>query len=154
MPPDSRIYFDPPATEPRAFAGQKGGAAKAYLQKVAKLVPIEIVGAYESAILLASKVDPEKARIYVYWILFGLAFLGTLWYVGWRIGENYFKQRHLFVYGAAFIVWAYAVSGQRLLPSPYYQDTLAGIVLIIASVIFGRIKLPAKEKPPKKRNAE
>jgi hypothetical protein len=58
MEPDSRIYFDPPVDQPRAFGGQRGGAAKRYLQKVAKLVPVEIVGAYEAAMDLIKFNEP------------------------------------------------------------------------------------------------
>src|SRR5262249_32490418 len=59
--------------------------AKHYLQKVASLVPVEIVGAYEAATLLVNGVKPEAARIWFYWGLFGLGLLGTLLYFGWRI---------------------------------------------------------------------
>src|SRR5438105_12638100 len=104
-PDSSRIYFDTAATEARAVSGKKGETAKHYLAKVAKLVPVEIVGAYEAAILLVSGIKPESIHTVVYWILFGLGFLGTLWYVGWQIGEEFAKQKHLIVYGAAYVVW-------------------------------------------------
>jgi hypothetical protein len=145
MEQDSRIYFDKPVTEAKAFSGRKGRQAKEFLEKVAKLVPVEIVGPYKASILFVDGIQPATLHIWGYWGLFVLGFLGTLWYVDWRMGSGFEKWRHLLVYGGAFVVWAYAVSGGHLLPFPYYQDALAGIVLIVASVIFGMVNLPAKE---------
>jgi FtsH-binding integral membrane protein len=141
---DSRIYFDPPTTAAVTTAARRGEQSKQFLGKVAKLVPVEIVGAYKAATLLVPLIKPDTIHIWFYWGLFALGLVGTFWYVGWRM-TGFAKQRHLLVYCAAYVVWAYAVSGKQLLPEPYYQDALAGIVLIIASVIFGNIKLPAKE---------
>jgi len=146
------VLFGAPAKGASAFGGSKSGA-KHYLQKIAKLVPIEIVGSYEAAILFAGGVKPDSARIWIYWTLFGLGLVGTLWYVGWRIGDRLLKQRHLVVYGAAYIVWAYAISGERLLPFPYYQDAIAAVLLVVASAIFGKVKLPRQEKATVKKSA-
>jgi len=143
--PDERIYFDPPVTEAKTFAARRGQAAKEFLWKIAKLVPVEIVGSYKAATLLVPGVQPLGLQLGVYWGLFVLGFFGTLWYVGWQMGPGLAKQKHLLVYGAAFVVWAYAVTGDKLLPKPFYQDALAGIVLIVSSVIFSRINLPKKE---------
>ncbi|MGD9850372.1 MAG: hypothetical protein AB7T38_03790 [Nitrospirales bacterium] len=145
MKADSRIYFDTPVTDAKTYRGRRGEQAKEFLEKVAKLVPVEIVGSYKAATLFVEGIQPATLHIWVYWGLFVFGFLGTLWYVGWRMGSGLEKWRHLLVYGGAFVVWAYAVSGEHLLPAPYYQDALAGIVLIVASVVFGMVKLPAKE---------
>ena len=145
---DTRIYFDPPVTNGQTFAARRGDATKRFLAKVAKLIPVEIVGAYKAATLLVPGIQPVKLQIWFYWGLFVLGVAGTVWYVGWRIGTGFAMQRHLLIYAAAFVVWAYAVTGEKLLSKPYYQDAVAGIVLIVASVVFAKIKLPAKEVKP------
>jgi hypothetical protein len=143
-PNSSRIYFDPPVTDAQAMAGEKGATTKQALQKIAQLVPVEIVGGYEAAVLFVGAVKPASLQIWIYWLLFWLGLLGTLWYVGWQIGKRFKKQRHLIVYAAAYVVWVYAISGERLLRAPYYQDAIAAIVLIVASAVFAKIPLPAK----------
>jgi hypothetical protein len=143
--PSPRIYFDPPVTEARQSPAHDDGTL-GYLEKIAQLVPIEIVGGYKASTLLVPAIQPLRLQPLMYWGLFVLGLLGTLWYVGWQMGTGVKKQRHLWVYGAAFVVWAYATTGDKLLPAPYYQDAVAGIVLIVASLIFGKIKLPKIDK--------
>jgi hypothetical protein len=148
--PSPRIYFDPPATEfdPPATETRllpaRDDRTLGYLEKIAQLVPIE--GGYKASTLLVPAIQPARMQPFLYWGLFVLGLLGTLWYVGWQIGPGIKKQRHLWVYGAAFVVWAYATTGDKLLPAPYYQDAVAGIVLVVASLIFGKIKLPKIEQ--------
>jgi hypothetical protein len=140
----SRIYFDAPKTAGVTVSARKGEAAKQYLDKVARLVPIEIIGGYKAATLLVAGVQPATLHLYFYWGLFLLGLVGTLWYMGWQFASGIAKQKHLMVYAAAFVVWAYATTGDKLLSPPYYQDAVAGILLIVASLFFGKIDLPKR----------
>lgn len=148
---DTRIYFDPPVTLGVTVAASKGATTKVYLEKVASLVPVEIVGAYKAAMLLVPLIKPSDIQLWVSWVLFILGIIGTLFYVGWRIGPGFKMQRHLIVYAVAFIVWAYAMTGEQLLSSPYYQPALAAIILIVSSAILGKVKLPKQPKQPKRK---
>jgi hypothetical protein len=142
-PVDTRIYFDPPVTEPRAFAASKGEKTKDGLSKLAKLVPGEILGAYGAALgtlpLFSSTAQPWVALA-----CFLLGIVGTGMYVGWRIGAGIKKQSHLLVYMAAFAVWAYSLTGKTALPWIYYPG-VAALLPIVAGVAFYRIPLPKKE---------
>ncbi len=122
-PDSSRIYFDTPATKARAVGGKKGDAAKHYLEKVAKLVPIEIVGAYEAAILLVSEIKPESIHMVVYWILFGLGLLGTLCTSAGRLVKSSLNKNILLLWSRIYCLglchqwrpftWASNLSGRN-----------------------------------------
>jgi len=143
MPLDSRIYFDPPATEAAAFAATKGTKAKGALGKLAQLIPGEVLGAYGAALGTLSLFDPAHQR-WVGLTCFILGIICTGWYVGWQIGSGFKRQRHLLVYMAAFAIWAYALTGKTALPWIYYPS-VGALLPIGAAVIVNKIKLPKKE---------
>jgi hypothetical protein len=147
-PRGGRIWFDRPVTEAVLHAG-KGQETKEYLQKVASLVPAEIVAAYNLVISLVTGIQPKEWQAGFYWLCFCAGVLGTAAYTNWQIGKGWEKVRHLAVYVCAFVVWAYAISGSKLLPFPYYQDAIAGIILVVVSLALGKVPLP--EEPEKRR---
>ena len=65
--------------------------------------------------LLLPSLKPEHIQFPMGWILFVLGLLATEFYVKWRIGPNTKIGMHLWIYGLAFSVWAYAVTGDQLL---------------------------------------
>ena len=140
---NTRIFFDPPVTKATTFSAKKGEKTKDGLSKIAKLIPGEILGAYGAALgtlpLFSATQQPWVASI-----CFLLGIIGTGWYVGWRIGSGIRKQKHIFVYMAAFTVWAYSLTGKTSLPWIYHAG-VGAILPIITSVIFYNIKLPKKE---------
>ena len=142
-PPNGRIYFDPPVTQSTTFSAAKGERTKDALGKIGKLIPGEILGGYGAA-LGTLPLFSVTQQPFVGLVCFVLGILGTGWYVGWQIGVGIKKQKHEAVYIAAFVVWAYALTGKTSLPW-FYHPGVAAILPIIASVIFYKIKLPKKE---------
>jgi hypothetical protein len=142
MPPDNRIYFDPPVTEPIAFGVEKGKKPKDALAKIAQLIPGEILGAYGAA--LGTLPLFGAAQLWVGLGCFVLGIIGTGWYVGWRMGVGLKKQKHVLVYIGAFAVWAYSLTGKTVLPWIYHPG-VAALLPIIAGVVAFKIKLPKTE---------
>lgn len=143
LEPDTRIYFDPSVTEPRAFTVTKGEKTKETLGKIAKLIPGEILGGYGAALNALPLFKPAE-QPWIALACFVLGIVGTGWYVGWRIGSGIKKQRHLIVYMAAFAVWAYALTG-KIATSWVYHPGVAALLPIIAGAVFYKVKLPKLE---------
>ena len=142
MPLESRIYFDPPATEAAAFSSTKGEKAKGALGKLARLIPGEVLGAYGAALGSLSLFAPAH-QPWVGLTCFVLGIISTAWYVGWQIGKGFKRQRHLLVYMAAFAIWAYSLTGKIALPWIYYPG-LGTLLPIGAALVVNKIKLPKK----------
>ena len=149
MPPDTahtadtRIYFDSPVTRAESFAATRGASAKEALAKIAQLIPGEILGAYGAA-LGTLPLFTAAQQPWIGLVCYVLGIAGTIWYVGWRIGKGFKKQRHLIVYAAAFAIWAYSLTGKTTLPWIYHPGA-AALLPIFGSVVAYKIKLPKKE---------
>jgi len=143
MTPDTRIYFDPPVTEGATFAVSREAKTKDTLEKIGKLIPGEILGAYGAA-LGTLPLFNSKERLWVGAACFILGMIGTGWYVGWRIDSGIVKQKHVLVYMGAFAVWAYSLTGITVLPWIYHPG-FAALLPIVAGVIMYKIKLPMRE---------
>lgn len=143
MHPDKRIYFDPPVTEAEAYVARKAQKAKDVLDKIGRLIPGEILGAYGMGLAaLPTFSGTVRPWVGVGWFVLGIAATG--WYVGWRIERNFVRWKHVLVYMWAFALWAYALSGMTVLPWIYHSG-VATLLLAATSFVFVIMKLPAKE---------
>lgn len=138
------IYFDPPTTSSLSFASNRGDRTKDALGKIARLIPGAVLGAYGAG-LGTLPLFSNKQQPWVGLILFLLGIIGTAWIVGWQIGSNIKKGRHLIIYMVAFAVWAYSLTGKTALPWIYHPG-IAALLPIICGVIFYQIPLPKRER--------
>ena len=137
----SRLYYDKPTTTPKLKSG-KGGDSKDYLEKVAKLIPSEIVAGYITMIGLVSsiKLIPESGHLWFYIGIFLICILFTIWYMNFQAEKGKPKVIHIVVSTVAFIVWAYTVSGHVIWPE-IYDPAIASIILVLFSLVSGKIPL-------------
>ena len=134
----SRLYYDRPAT--RAWLASGVDSRKEYLEKVARLIPGEIVAGYLTLIGFVPLLRQEWPHWAFYLGIFLLCLILTPFYLNYLADENKPKVTHLIVSTLAFIFWAYAVSGTVLCPN-IYDPALASILLICFSLVSGIIPL-------------
>jgi hypothetical protein len=137
------IYFDSPE-DLMSFSGGRVVGPRENIAKIALLIPGPILGAYGAALNTLPLFTKEQ-QPWVGLSLFVLGIVGTAWLVGWQIETDTKKLRHEIVYAAAFVVWAYSLTGKTVLPW-IYSPGMAALLPIIASVIFTQIPLPKKER--------
>ena len=135
------IYYDPPVNpQGAAFAPKKEERTKDALGKIARLVPGPVLGAYGASLgtLPLFKVQEQ------HWVglaLFILGMVGTAWIVGWQMGGNVVKRRHIGVYVLAFAVWAYSLTGEKVLPWVYHPGFAALSPIVLGFILYA-IPLP------------
>ncbi|MEL7059370.1 MAG: hypothetical protein AAGN46_05000 [Acidobacteriota bacterium] len=131
----------PEGSAPGDDRSTKSEAAKGYLEKVAKLVPSEIVAAYLSLVGFSQLVAHVPLRPWVAGGVFAACLALTPLYIRYQAEPGRPYRRHAVASTAAFLVWAYAVSGDRLLDGPFYDPALAAIALTLFTLISGLIPL-------------
>lgn len=137
----SRLFYDVAMTPSvTTEAAEKASPANAYLEKVAKLVPSEIVAAYIAILGLVPSIGNVALRPIVAWGTFGVCLLLTPIYLNFQAVPNAPKRMHLLLSSIAFVCWAYAVSGQ-MLPPALYDPAIGSIELILFSLVSGVIPL-------------
>ena len=148
---DPRIYFDPPKPRrdeaiTRSGKEDSGSSASKYLGKVAMLIPAEIIAGYQFAMGLVGSIPSEVARPWIYRGSFVLGAIFTALYIAKRMTEQE-KKKHLSVYVLAFVIWAYGLSAQHLLPEGWWShESARGLVLLFGSLWLGLFDLPEKAK--------
>lgn len=111
-----------------------------HLDKVAKLVPSEIVGAFlaiDNLILsqLTDDVDSSNNSEIIYWVVFIILLVATPFYVKRAITSEFkLLKSQIFVSTLAFVFWVYAIGGPFELAG-IHNYLLAGLGLILFSVI-------------------
>ena len=110
-----------------------------HLDKVAKLVPAEIIAAFLAAnniILAQIGTNSASPRIkMVSWIVFGILLIATPFYTRRAIKSVLGPLKsQVLVSTLAFIFWVFAIGGPFALET-WYERELAGLSLIIFSVI-------------------
>lgn len=135
-----------------AGAGQfRGGkptkpseATKAYLERVAKYVPGEIVAAYLTANGVAA--DSSQAT----WLLptiFGICTVVTPFYITTFCRTRLERVVNSCMATIAFVVWAYATGGGMFKFLDLYSGPVASVGLIVFSLISGVIEPKATVHP-------
>ncbi|NNV57758.1 hypothetical protein [Limnovirga soli] len=124
-------------TQPKAFAGE-GQNFNDYLNKVARLIPSEIIGGYLTMIGFVGSVKNIHAQNITAWVVFALGLILTPFYLNNVAEADKPKRNHLILSTIAFLVWAYVTTGKQLLAtiSPnIFDQAIASIVLVAFSLI-------------------
>jgi hypothetical protein len=136
----SRLYYESPLT--RAAMAGAGAPAKEYMEKIAKLIPAEIIAGYVTLVGLVPLIKAEWQWLYpwFYLVIFLLSLVLTPIYLYAQADAGKPKRVHLIISTIAFVIWAYAVSGGSVCPA-YYDSAVASIFLGVFSLVSGKIPL-------------
>ena len=140
-----RLYYekkyDP--IQPRAFEGEGKGFSD-YLEKVARLIPSEIIAGYLTMMGFVGSVKDIHTQNVIAWIVFSIGLILTPIYLSNVAEADKPKRNHLILSTVAFLVWAYVTTGKQLLEtiSPnLFDQAVASIVLVAFSLISAVIPL-------------
>jgi hypothetical protein len=143
----SRLYYDKPAIQPQKAPPGPGGGdqprqgpASEYFEKVAKLVPSEVIAAYIAVMGLIPAMHDEHKRPFWVWTTFLVCLVITPIYLNLLASAGKPKWVHILLSMLAFVVWAFAISGKALIGDSF-EPIAASIVLILFSLISGAIPL-------------
>ena len=141
-----RLFYEKPALEKGILPPKESESENTqnttlkYLEKVSKLVPSEIVAGYIALVGLVPNIHFEGVKPWIYLGIFVVCLFLTPVYLNLQAESGKPKRNHLFISSIAFIVWAYTISGNFIIPQ-YYDSAIASIVLILFSLISGVIPL-------------
>jgi hypothetical protein len=142
----SRLFYDDSdaadSSRPRfqvKIRQQKQDASR-YLEKVAKLVPSEIIAGYVGLVGLVPLVHNREARPWIYLVVFVLCIVLTPLYLRFQANTHKPYKIHVLVSTIAFVVWAYSISGAAIVPG-LYDPAIASMLLIAFTLISGTIPL-------------
>jgi hypothetical protein len=134
-----RLYYekqiDP--TQPRAFAGKEQNFND-YLNKVARLIPSEIIGGYLTMIGFAGAIKNMQAQNIAAWVVFALGLILTPIYLNNVAEADKPKRNHLILSTIAFLVWAYVTTGKQLsetISPDLFDQAIASILLVAFSLV-------------------
>lgn len=140
-----RLYYeeknDP--TQPKAFAGEGKGFSD-NLEKVARLIPSEIIAGYLTMIGFVGSVKSVSMQNIIIWSIFAIGLILTPIYLNNVAEADKPKRNHLILSTIAFIVWAYVTTGKQLsdtIGSDLFDQPVASIVLVAFSLISSVIPL-------------
>ena len=139
----SRLFYDQPKSSGNKAAGANAQAFRNYLDKVASLVPGEVLAGYLFLIGAASAIKNSNIQIACYWIAFAAGLILTPIYLNIVSEPGKPKRNHLIISFFSFIVWAYVTTGSTLSGSLHiqYDPGLASFILGLFSIISGVIPL-------------
>ena len=141
----SRLYYDK-KTDPQT---QKGVApptntsnGKEYLEKVAKIVPSEIIAGYLALVGLVPSIglgeSVEKGFYYGIFIL--CVILTPIYFKAQSDKTKPTPTIHIILSTVAFVIWAYSTTGDKIVHD-FFNAAIASIVLAAFSLITGKIPL-------------
>jgi hypothetical protein len=136
----SRLYYPKPATTANLAAGTPQNTAKEYLEKVAKLVPSEVLAVYLGLVGWVPAVKLAISKSWLYAGCFAICLVLTPIYLAKMSEKGKPKRMHLILSTIAFVVWAYSVSAASAIPN-LYDPALAGMATLIFTAISGVIPL-------------
>jgi len=113
----SRLYYEEfrDSNQPRAVSGKEEKNAKGYLEKVAKLIPSEIIAGYLAMFGFVPLIQKADTHTMVFWGVFILCQILTPIYLNNQAEESKPKRNHLILSSIAFAVWAYVVPDRKVL---------------------------------------
>ena len=137
----SRLYYDSliRLQKKDLVAGQQS-QTRGYLEKVAKLIPSEIIAGYLAMVGFVPLVQQKDAQPMIYWIVFFICLILVPIYLNSQADKNKPRLVHLILSTCAFVVWAYVITGNTLIPD-YYDAAIASIILIAFSLASAVIPL-------------
>ncbi len=109
-------------------------------KKVAKLIPSELITAYTGLVSFTGAVKFQWLHNCLFVASFLLCLALTPIYLDRMADKGKPKRNHLIVSTAAFVVWAYFVSGQQVMPQ-WYDAGLASMATIVFSVVSALVPL-------------
>jgi hypothetical protein len=143
----SRLYYKPknPTTVPAGATTANMPAptpsrSKEYLEKVAKIIPAEIIAGYLALIGFVNGIKNEDLHQDFYYGSFFLCLLLTPIYLYFQADKSKPKAIHIILSTISFIVWAYSISGEKVVPD-FFDSAIASMVLVVYSLITGTIPL-------------
>lgn len=141
-----RLYYEKKnaPNQPKAFAGGEVQGFSDHLDKVARLIPSEIIAGYLTMIGFVGSVKNIQTQNIIAWIVFAMGLILTPFYLNNVADANKPKRNHLILSTIAFLVWAYVTTGKQLLQtiSPdIFDQAIASIVLVAFSLISAIIPL-------------
>jgi hypothetical protein len=139
----SRLFYD----KTLLITGGGGEGSKDYLEKVAKLIPTEIIAAYVALLGFVPLIRNGNLHGWFYWAIFLFCSAMTPIYLNWQAEKDQPKKRHTIISTAAFVIWAYSVSGATVIPG-LYDAAIGSILLVVFSLISGKIPLRGPNESP------
>jgi hypothetical protein len=149
----SRLYYEP-RKSPMKHGGdiieshQTGSVSQRsfndYLEKVALLVPSEVIAAYLTMFGFVSTLKSESSKEIFLWVIFVACLVLTPLYLNKVADANKPKRNHIIISTIAFIVWAFVMSGVQFVKSlgfNEYDPAIASIVLVLFSIISAIVPL-------------
>lgn len=124
------------------LASGEANDRRAYLERVAKYVPAEVLAAYTALLGFFGAVRPDW-QVPVYWAGFAVCLAATPLYLSKMGRQSEPKQTHLVVSSIAFVVWAYSIGGPTAVFGPdalaIYDPGLAGAAMVIFTLVSGLV---------------
>jgi hypothetical protein len=138
----ARLFYETPPTSRGPRRGFEVKADSRYLEKVAKLVPSEVIAAYVALVGFVPLVRSEPARPWLYAVVTVACAVLTPIYLNQQADPKKPKRVHLIVSTTAFAVWAYALFGATIVPQAH-DPAIGSIVMVLFTVASGAIPLHA-----------
>jgi hypothetical protein len=140
-----RLHYEKQSdpTQPTAFIGT-GQNYNDYLNKVAKLIPSEIIAGYLTMFGFAGSITNPRTQPWIFWVVFAIGLILTPIYLNNVAEAQKPKRNHLILSTLAFIVWAYVTTGEKLLPTipgGSFDQAISSIILVAFSLVSAVIPL-------------
>ena len=135
----SRLFYEPDIIE-STTEGEQPKDGRKYAEKVAKLIPGEIIAGYITLTGLVPLISLAGVDKWFYAGIFVLCLILTPIYLKSLADSDKPSRRHLVISTFAFVFWAYAVSGAVVVPE-IHDAAIASILLGAFSLVSGKIPL-------------
>ena len=136
----SRLYYEPKVTARLTGDDPQPDNLKNYLEKIAKLIPTEIVAAYLTLIGFI-KIDTSTENHQYYYVAAALfCCVGTYFYLDALADKGKPKNIHIILSVIAFAIWAYSTTGDKLCPG-IYNPLIASFAPVVFSLLTVKIPL-------------
>lgn len=136
----SRLYYPPPVKAVLSKGEESGFDTKQAVEKVAKLIPSEVITGYTGLISLFAAAQSQRSQLIGYGVAFVLGLVLTPVYLNQMAEPGKPKRNHLIVSTFAFAFWSYFTSGRQVAPA-FYDIIWASAALIIFTLISGAIPM-------------
>lgn len=143
----ARLYYEKQTASNQMGTLADEGSDKGvsdYLEKVARLVPSEVVAGYLTMIGFVGSIKSVQVQNVTTWIIFGLGLILTPIYLNNVAEADKPKRNHIILSTVAFVVWAYVTSGQQLMQTiapGIFDQAIASIVLVAFSLVSAVVPL-------------
>jgi hypothetical protein len=142
----SRLYYEKPRSESFKESGEapKPKSVNDYLDKVATLVPSEVIAGYLTMMGFVGSIKNDGSKDTIVWIILAAGLILTPLYLNKVADPGKPKRNHLILSTIAFAVWATATTGEKIFASLSLGDfdpAVSSIVLVLFSLVSAIIPL-------------